>query len=237
MPITVNFFKKTLRKKANKNKALILSRFFKTGFGHYGQGDKFLGVTVPGIRQTIKNFTDLSLSDLQELLNSPYHEERLSALLLLVLKYQKANKKEQKNIYNFYLKNTKRINSWDLVDLTAEKIIGPYLENKDKKVLFKLARSKNLWERRIAILSTFHYIKKGKSELTFKIAERLIFDKHDLIHKAVGWMLREIGKRCGEAEEEKFLKRYYKEMPRTMLRYAVERFAEDKRLKYLKSKI
>lgn len=238
MPVNkIKLLKSELRRKASKSKALILARFFKTGPGHYGEGDKFLGVVVPDIREIIKDFTYLDLSDLQKLLNSPYHEERLSALLILVLKYPKADKKEQKNIYNFYLKNTKCINNWDLVDLTAEKIIGPYLEDKDKKILFKLARSKNLWERRIAILSTFHYIKKGESDLTLKIAEILLGDNHDLMHKAVGWMLREVGKRCGENKEEEFLKKHYKQMPRTMLRYAIERFAENKRLKYLKSKI
>lgn len=235
--VSVDFFKKELRKKASTKKAVILARFFKTGPGQYGQGDKFLGVTVPDIRITIKEFTELGLSDLQKLLNSPYHEERLSALLILVIKYPRVDKREQKKIYEFYLKNTKKINNWDLVDLTAEKIIGPYLENKNKDVLFKLVKSKNLWERRIAILSTFHYIKKGKSELTLQIAEILLNDEHDLIHKAVGWMLREVGKRCGEKEEEKFLKKYYKKMPRTMLRYAIERFVEKKRLKYLKNKI
>ncbi|HRY36922.1 MAG TPA: DNA alkylation repair protein [Candidatus Magasanikbacteria bacterium] len=235
--MSIKLLKKELNKKASKEKAVILSRFFKTGPGQYGEGDKFLGVVVPDIRMTIKNFVDLDLSDLQKLLQSPYHEERLSSLLILVLKYPKATPAEQTEIYKFYLKNTKRINNWDLVDLTAEKIIGPYLENKDKKVLFKLAQSRNLWERRIAILSTFHYIKKGESRLTFEIAQILLNDKHDLMHKAVGWMLREVGKRCGEKTEEEFLKKHYKQMPRTMLRYAIERFAENKRLKYLKSKV
>jgi len=235
--VSIKLLKKELNKKASKEKAVILSRFFKTGPGQYGEGDKFLGVVVPDIRMTIKNFVDLDLSDLQKLLQSPYHEERLSSLLILVLKYPKATPAEQTEIYKFYLKNTKRINNWDLVDLTAEKIIGPYLENKDKKVLFKLAQSRNLWERRIAILSTFHYIKKGESRLTFEIAQILLNDKHDLMHKAVGWMLREVGKRCGEKTEEEFLKKHYKQMPRTMLRYAIERFAENKRLKYLKSKV
>ncbi len=161
----------------------------------------------------------------------------MTALLILVLRYPRVDKKEQEKIYKFYLKNTRNINNWDLVDLTAEKIIGPYLEEKDKSVLFKLARSKNLWEKRIAILSTFHYVKKGESKLTLQIAEILLNDDHDLMHKAVGWMLREVGKRCGEKEEEEFLKKYYKKMPRTMLRYAIERFAENKRLKYLKNKI
>jgi len=235
--VPIDLFKKELRKKASKEKALILARFFKTGPGHYGEGDKFLGVVVPDIRAIVKESTDLSLSDLQKLLDSPYHEERLSGLLIAVAKFGKADQNGKKNIYNFYLKNTKKINNWDLVDLTAEKIIGPYLEDKDKSILFKLAKSKNLWERRIAILSTFHYIKKGDSELTLKIAQLLLGDSHDLMHKAVGWMLREVGKRCSEREEEVFLKKYYKQMPRTMLRYAIERFEENKRLKYLNNKI
>ena len=234
--MSVELFKKELKKKASKEKAIILARFFKTGPGHYGEGDKFLGVTVPDVRTVVNQFADLSLGDLQKLLNSPYHEERLGGLLAAVAKFGRADQKMQKDIYNFYLKNTRKINNWDLVDLTAEKIIGQYLEGKDKKILFKLAKSKNLWEKRIAILSTFHYIKKGKSELTFQIAKILLDDEHDLIHKAVGWMLREVGKRCGE-EEEKFLKKYYRRMPRTMLRYAIERFEGNKRLKYLKSVI
>jgi len=233
----IKLIKSELRGIADKNKATILSRFFKTGLGQYGQGDKFLGVVVPEQRIIARKFIDLKLGDLQKLLDSPYHEERLTGLLILVLKYPHANKLEQKKIYNFYLKNTKKINNWDLVDLTAEKIIGPYLENKDKSILFKLARSKNLWERRIAILSTFYYIKKGESELTFQISELLLEDKQDLMHKAVGWMLREVGKRCSEKTEEDFLKKYYKQMPRTMLRYAIERFEENKRLKYLNNKI
>lgn len=237
MFVSIEDLKKELRKKASKEKSLILSRFFKTGPGQYGQGDKFLGVVVPEQRIIAKKFIDLKLNDLQKLLDSPYHEERLTGLLILVLKYPDVNKLEKKKIYNFYLKNTKKINNWDLVDLTAEKIIGPYLENKDKSILFKLARSKNLWERRIAILSTFYYIKKGESELTFQIAELLLEDKQDLMHKAVGWMLREVGKRCSEKTEEDFLKKYYKKMPRTMLRYAIERFEENKRLKYLNNKI
>ncbi len=235
--MAIESFKKELRKKASKEKAIILARFFKTGPGQYGQGDKFLGVTVPDIRSTIKEFIDLELNDLQKLLNSVYHEERLSALLILVVKYSRADTRGQKKICKFYLKNTKKINNWDLVDLTAEKIVGPYLKNKNKDVLFKLVQSKNLWERRIAILSTFHYIKKGDCELTLKISENLLQDKHDLIHKAVGWMLREVGKRCGEEKEEKFLKKYYRQMPRTMLRYAIEKFEENKRLNYLKNKI
>jgi len=235
--VNVDLLKKELRKKASKGKATILSRFFKTGPGQYGYGDKFLGVVVPDIRQAIKGYVDLKLADLQKLLNSHYHEERLAALLILVLKYPYAGKTGQKQIYNFYLQNTKRINNWDLVDLTAEKIIGPYLTNKNKGILLKLAHSKNIWERRIAILSTFHYIKKGENALTFQIAEILLKDSHDLIHKAVGWMLREVGKRCGEKIEDEFLKKHYKQMPRTMLRYAVERYPENKRLKYLNSKI
>ena len=235
--VSYEAFKKELRKKASKEKAAILSRFFKTGPGHYGEGDKFLGVVVPDIRAAVKKFTDLSLTDLQKLLDSPYHEDRLGALLIVVVKYSRADKKEQEYIYKWYLKNTKRINNWDLVDLTAEKIIGPYLEDKDKKVLFKLIKSKNLWERRIAILSTFYYIKKGDCELTLRLTQLLLKDKHDLMHKAAGWMLREVGKRCGEENEEKFLKKYYQQMPRTMLRYAIERFAENKRLKYLRGKV
>lgn len=227
-----------LRKKANKQKSIVLQRFFKTGKGQYGEGDIFLGVIVPEQRKIAKKYPAIDFADLQKLLDSKIHEERLTAVLILVQKYLKSEiDLEKDEIYNFYLRNTKNINNWDLVDLSADKIIGSYLEKRDKNILQKLAFSKNIWERRIAIMSTFYFIKQGQSKETLEIARRLLRDEHDLIQKAVGWMLREIGKRCSLKEEEDFLKKYYKQMPRTMLRYAVERFAPEKKMAYLKGKI
>lgn len=213
----------------NPEKAVILQKFFKTGKGEYAEGDIFLGITVPEQRKLSNKYSDLSLKEIQALLNSKIHEERLTSLLILVLKY-KNNKKE---ITDFYLKNTKNINNWDLVDLTAPKILGNYLLDKDKSILYQLANSKNLWEKRISVLSTFEFIKNNQFEDALKISEILLKDEHDLIHKAVGWMLREIGKRDIETEEE-FLKKHFKAMPRTMLRYAIEKFPESKRQGYLK---
>lgn len=229
--------RKELRKFANPDKAKILSGFFKTGKGEYGEGDVFLGVMVPQIRLVSKKFSYLSLADLQRLLRSKVHEERLLALIILVSKFQKAEEKQKRKIFDFYLKHTAFINNWDLVDLSAEYIVGAYLEDKDKSILVRLAKSANIWERRIAMLSTFCYIKQGQSGVAFKIAEILLTDKHDLIQKAVGWMLREIGKKCSEKEEIEFLKRHYRQMPRTMLRYAIERFDQKTRNGFLQGLI
>jgi len=224
---------KELLKSVNPEKAKVYQRFFKTGKGEYGEGDIFLGITVPQARKIVSQFRNLLFPGILKALKSKYHEERLIGFLLLVLRFQKGSVEEKRQAYEMYIDNTKYINNWDLVDVTAEKVVGPYLEDKDKSLLYKFAKSKNLWERRIAIMSTFHYIKKGDSRETLRIAELLLYDKEDLIHKAVGWMLREVGKRCGEEVEEKFLKRYYQTMPRTMLRYAIERFVEKKRKMYL----
>lgn len=232
--INFNNLHQILLKSANPKKAKTYQRFFKTGKGEYGEGDVFLGLTVPETRKIVNRFKDLPFSEISKSLKSKYHEERLIGLLLLVLRYQNGSEADKRTVYEMYINNTSHINNWDLVDVTAEKVVGPYIEGKDKSLLYKFAKSKNLWERRIAIMSTFHYIKNGKSSETLKIAEILLYDKEDLIHKAVGWMLREVGKRCGEEVEEKFLKRYYQTMPRTMLRYATERFPEKKRKEYLK---
>jgi 3-methyladenine DNA glycosylase AlkD len=218
---------------ADPKKAQILQRFFKTGPGQYGEGDKFLGVTVPQVRIVAHEFKSLELEVISESIKSPFHEERLCALIILTLQFKSADESKKKKIFDFYLKNTKYINNWDLVDLTADRIVGDYLDDKDKSVLFKLAKSKDLWERRIAMLSAFHYIKNGKTDVAIKIAGILLHDKHDLIHKAVGWMLREIGKRCSEKVLYDFLDAHYHEMPRTMLRYAIERLPERKRKYYL----
>lgn len=232
----VSEIKEELSLLGDKEKAAILKRFFKTGKGQYGEGDKFRGIKVPEIRKLSKKYIDMSLSDAKSLLHSKFHEDRLLALFILVLKYQKGDEVLREKIYNLYLANMKYVNNWDLVDLSAEHIIGATLANKDKKLLTKLAKSSVLWERRIAVLSTFHFIKRGDYEQTLKMAELLLKDEEDLIHKAVGWMLREVGKRDIKVEE-KFLKKYYKEMPRTMLRYAIEKFPESKRKAYLLGKI
>ena len=225
--------KKELKKYANPEKVKILQWFFKTGKGEYGEGDVFAGVTVPNIRKVAKEFKELPFKEVELLLHSKIHEERLCAVLMLVEQFQTEDVIEQKKIYNLYLKNAKYINNWDLVDLSAPKIAGVYLLDRDRKILYKLARSKNLWEKRIAILSTHAFIRGGQFKDTLKISEILLNDKHDLMHKAVGWMLREVGNRNREVEE-KFLKKYYKRMPRTMLRYAIEKFPEKLRQKYLK---
>jgi len=219
---------------ADSKKAENLSRFFKTGRGQYGEGDMFLGIMVPTQRMLAKKyFKDLSMRDISFLLKNKIHEYRLTALFMLILKFNKADELDQKKIFNFYLKNTKKINNWDLVDLSAPNIIGKYLVNKDQTIIYRLSQSKNLWEKRISVLATFPFIKLGVFKPTLKIAETLIDDKHDLIQKAVGWMLRELGKRNLKIEED-FLKKHYKTMPRTALRYAIEKFPESKRQFYLK---
>lgn len=202
--------------------------FFKTGKGQYGEGDKFIGVTVPDQRIVAKKYIDLPFKEIEKLLISPIHEHRLTALFILVGAYKKA----KKEVYDFYLKHTKYINNWDLVDSSASLIVGEWLLNKERSVLYTLAKSKNIWDRRIAIIATGAFIKNGEFADTLKIAQILLKDSHDLIHKAVGWMLREVGKRDEKAEEA-FLKKHYKCMPRTMLRYAIERFPESKRHEYL----
>jgi len=228
--------KKEIREKSSKEKSKIYAKFFKTGKGEYGEGDIFLGLTVPEQRILARKYTNLVLDDVKKLLESKYHEHRLMGLFILVYKYERSNEKEKAGIKDFYLENKHRGNNWDLVDCIADKILGKHLIDKDKKVLYELAKSESIWDRRIAIISTFEFIKNGKFEDTLKISKILLKDEHDLIHKAVGWMLREIGKRDLETLE-KFLKRHYKKMPRTMLRYAIEKFPEIKRKKYLAGKI
>ncbi len=227
-----------LRRKGNKKKAEALQRFFKTGKGEYAERDIFLGVTVPQSRKIAQKFANLDFKSIQTLLKSKIHEERLIAFLILIHNFKKGSDPEKKKIFDFYLSNTKFINNWDLVDLSAPKIVGRYLSDQDpvnRSPLIKLAKSKSIWERRIAVLATFTFIKNNEFEIPLKIAERLLNDKHDLIHKAVGWMLREVGKKDIEVEE-KFLRKYYKKMPRTMLRYAIEKFQKNKRLGYLSLK-
>lgn len=222
-----------LREYSNKSDVRVLQRFFKTGPGEYGEGDQFLGVRVPLTRRVARRYSNLPLTDTLTLLQSAIHEERLLALIILTQKYRKGTSGEQTEIYKGYLNNTQYINNWDLVDTSAEHIVGAYLNNRSRRPLYELARSDCLWERRIAIMATFHFIKNDEFEETLKIAEMLVVDGEDLIHKAVGWMLRETGKRDQNAEES-FLKKYYQRMPRTMLRYAIEKFPEGVRQQYLK---
>lgn len=214
----------------------LLSAYFKTGKGQYAEGDEFAGVMVGDSRKIAKKYKDLPLNQIQELLHSKFHEERLIALLILVNNFKKSDSDKKDKIFNFYLNNTKYINNWDLVDLSASRIVGEYLKDKKVVVLYKLANSQNLWERRIAIIATSALIWNKNFTETFKIAKILINDPHDLIHKAVGWMLREVGKRDRKTEE-KFLKKHYQKMPRTMLRYAIEKFPAKLRLQYLTGKV
>ena len=235
---TLTRLKRDLQKLANSKQAEVLQRFFKTGKGQYGEGDIFLGIKVPVQREVMKKYRDLPRGDLQMLLSSKIHEYRLIALFILVAQYKSVEgmipeSHLRKKVFNFYLKNTKNINNWDLVDLSAPNIVGNYLLNKPRNILYKLAKSKNLWERRIAVLACFTFIRNNDFKDILKISKILLNDSHDLIHKAVGWMLRELGKR-DQGIEENFLKKHYQKMPRTMLRYAIEKFSENKRKFYLK---
>lgn len=221
---------------ANPTKAKIHARFFKTGPGQYGEGDKFLGLTVPQQRKIAKQFAEKTpLDEVAKLLQSGIHEHRLTSLLIMVSQFEKGDAEQRLTIYEAYLQSTRYVNNWDLVDLSAPKIVGEYLLDKprQRKILYQLAKSNYLWERRIAMLATFTFIKQQQFTDSLKIAAILLTDSHDLIHKAGGWMLREIGK-IDQVAEEKFLKKHYKIMPRTMLRYAIERFDPEKRAFYMK---
>jgi 3-methyladenine DNA glycosylase AlkD len=235
----LNKLRKEIEGLKNPEQAKVLQRFFKTGKGQYGEGDVFFGIKVPIQREIVKRYWKyLTLKDIQELLNSKIHEERLIGILTLVEIYNKSKKDKlkQRQVFEFYLKNTSRVNNWDLVDLSAPNIVGEFSRTDGTEVIKFLAKSKNLWERRIAIVSTHAFIKKRIFGETLSIAEMLLKDEHDLIHKAVGWMLREVGKRNQDVLEI-FLKERYKEMPRTMLRYSIEKFPEEKRKAYLKGEI
>jgi len=217
-------------------RARVSRSFFKTGPGQYGEGDLFVGLTVPQVRALAKEVHPLPHSEVVRLLHSPLHEARLLALLLLIRAYAKGEEAARERIFTQYLKNTRYINNWDLVDCSAEHIVGAHLLERDRAPLHALSVSALLWERRISILSTFHFIKRGEFGETLWIAERLLRDPADLMHKAVGWMLREVGKRDLEAEET-FLKKHCRTMPRTMLRYAIERFPEELRQRYLRGEV
>lgn len=232
----VSDIKNEMRKLANKKIAEHSQRFFKTGKGQYGEGDIFLGIRVPVLRKIAKKFRRISLAEVSKLLESKFHEERLLSILMLVNLFKSGDEDDQELIYELYLDKTKFINNWDIVDISAGNIVGAFLFEKDKAPLYRLVFSENLWERRIAIVATFYFIRNDEFDDTLKIAEILFTDKEDLIHKAVGWMLREVGKRVIEIEEE-FLEEHYLKMPRTMLRYAIERFPETRRKMYLKGQI
>jgi 3-methyladenine DNA glycosylase AlkD len=218
---------------AHPDKAKIYARFFKTGKGEYGEGDEFLGLTVPEQRALAKKYLQLSFSDIEKLLYNKYHEHRLTGLIILVYKYEKASPEQREKIIDFYIKHKHRGNNWDLIDCVADKLLGKHLIDRDKSLLYELAKSESLWDRRIAIITTFEFIRQKKFDDTLRIAEILLHDKHDLIQKAVGWMLREVGKR-DEKTLLKFLDAYAHEMPRTMLRYAVERLDEKLKKKYMR---
>ena len=226
----------TLHEHAEEAHAVKMQGFFKTAPGEYGEGDQFIGVRVPTIRKLAKQYQNLPLSDTRKLLQSKTHEERLLALIILTMKYRKGTTREQTQIYELYLANRRHINNWDLVDTSAEHIVGAFLNTRSRKPLYTMARSQELWDRRIAIMASFHFIKHGEFDDTLQLAELLITDPEDLIHKAVGWMLREVGKR-DIAIEQSFLQQHSQRMPRTMLRYAIEKFPEDLRQQYLKGKV
>ncbi len=219
----------------NQDKSLILTKFFKTQKGEYSEGDLFLGVTVPQSRVIVKKYYDkIEYQKLEYLINHKYHEIRFIGLNILVLKYEKETEPlEKEKLVNYYIKNLKGVNNWDLVDSTAYKILGPHLIDKDKSILYKFAESKNLWENRISIISTLYFIKNNQFNDTISISQILINHPHDLIHKAVGWMLREIGKKDKKILLD-FLNKYYLTMPRTMLRYAIEKLSLVEKKFYMK---
>lgn len=244
MTATVDSLRKALRRYASRQKAQVLQRFFKTGPGEYAHGDIFCGVAVPHIRKIAREFVgdgndlvgdgrDLFLITAARLLKSAVHEERLLALLILIGAYRCASVRGKAAIYRLYLKHTKYINNWDLVDVTAKHIVGVHLFDKDRTPLYRLAVSASLWERRIALLATFYFIERRQFDDTLKIVEMYLCDPHDLIHKACGWMLREIYKR-DSALAQRFIRKKCALMPRVMLRYAIERFPDTKRVAYLK---
>jgi len=222
-----------LQQMADPQKAAFFPRFFKTGKGEYGEGDVFIGVTVPQVRSVVKNFIPMELKDVEKLLESPLHECRLAALLILVDQYKKAETAQKKKIVDLYLRRTDRINNWDLVDCSAHKIIGPWTDETDSTALLdELSHSADLWEQRIAMVATFHFIRKKQLSHTFQIAETLMDHPHDLIHKACGWMLREAGKKDPGALNA-FLLKFHRKMPRTMLRYAIEKLSAERRKAFM----
>lgn len=236
MTQTVKLIQAELATLADPDKAAHAQLFFKTGPGQYGHGDIFRGIRVPILRQLSRQLVQTSLGDLTQLLKSPYHEDRLLSLLTLVLQYKKGDEQIRTAIFDLYLAHTRYVNNWDLVDSSAYLIVGPHLQNRERQLLDQLAGSSLLWERRIAMIATMHFIRNGDFDDALRIAGLLVNDDHDLMHKAVGWMLREVGNK-DRAVEEAFLQRHYQQMPRTMLRYAIEKFPEELRQDYLKGRI
>jgi 3-methyladenine DNA glycosylase AlkD len=230
--LTAAAVRRRTRALADPQRAIGVARFFKTGPGEYGAGDCFLGIRVPDLRRLARAYQDMPLEEVRRLLKSTWHEERLLALLILVRQYGRADDRGRVSIYRAYMTHSDSVNNWDLVDCSAEHIVGAHFRHRDRARLRRLAASKSVWERRIAILSTFHYIRRGEFGETLDLARRLLGDSHDLIHKAVGWMLREVGNR-DRAVEERFLRAHASRMPRTMLRYAIEKFPEPQRRRYL----
>ena len=218
------------------SQAAILQRFFKTGPGEYGAGDRFRGIRVPVLRGLAKKYQELSLAEARRLLPSPFHEDRLLVLLILIRQYDRGDQDVRDQLHRFYLEHTRFVNNWDLVDVSAPHLLGHYLEDRPKDTLTRLAASGNWWERRLAIIATLHFIKRQDFDETLRIARLLLGDPEDLIHKAVGWMLREVEKRQ-TAVAEAFLRKHYRQMPRTMLRYAIERLPEARRQAYLKGTV
>lgn len=234
--MTAKKIQSLLRQLADPENADKAARFFKTGAGEYGEGDRFLGIRVPVLRKHVATFNDLTTADFDVLLSSGFHEERMFALLAMVRSFQRGDESNRTLIYNHYLANTRYINNWDLVDCSAYQIVGSYLQDGDRETLACLARSSNLWERRIAMMATYQFIRSEDYATTLELAKILLTDEHDLIHKVVGWMLREVGNR-DRAVEEAFLVKHYRDMPRTMLRYAIEKFPPEQRKAYLNGSV
>lgn len=236
--MTAKDVKEELHKFANGEDALFLQGFFKTGEGQYGDGDIFIGVRMGPVRSTAKQFNTLPLSEIQKLLDSEVHEHRMTGLIILTLQYPKADEAGQQKIYHFYLANVYegRVNNWDLIDVTCTRVIGEHLISRPRDILFELARSDDLWQRRVSIISSAAFINQGDPGTTLELAEILLSDEHDLIQKAVGWMLREVGKRCDRAILLDFLDKHSHEMPRTMLRYSIEHLPPEQRAHYLSQK-
>ena len=232
LPMMLNELKAALRAAAKPGAAEFLQGFFKTGAGEYGEGDVFIGVRVPALRTLSKEGDELALADILTLLHSQFHEERLLALMMLVRRFERGAAKQRESIFNLYLREARWINNWDLVDLSAPKIVGPWLVDHPRGILQELVQSANIWERRIAVVATYAFIRLGQFDDTLALCESLLLDRHDLIHKACGWMLREVGKR-DESVLTGFLDRHASRMPRTMLRYAIERLPEAQRKAYL----
>ena len=232
--MTADDVRKELRILGSPQQAAASARFFKTGMGQYGEGDVFLGVSLPRQRKVAKRFLGLPMDEVEDLLQSPEHEFRMTALIIWIQQFNKGTEATQRSAYQFYLANTRWINNWDLVDVSAAAIVGGWIDGRDQGVLQRLAVSESLWERRIAIVATHHFVRRGESAAALQVAEILKTDSHDLIHKAVGWTLREVGKHCGREIEVSWLAHRYQIIPRTMLRYAIEHFDPVQRLAYLK---